>query len=170
MNTAGAEAAFAEAEQLRSEQREDANLKAIEKYREAAATFQSNNDLKRATIALRNAGEILQLLGNSVEALVCYQQAQALSRKTKDQKIEDQKIEDQKIVSEYRKILRSMHRGGRFRPPKDLSKARKRNAVCRNAGGSDTTTTRGKRSFLPQSSQRPSHSARQSQSPNGPAH
>ena len=76
---------FAEAEQLRSEQREDANLKAIEKYREAATAFQNSGDLKRATIAFRNAGEILQLLGNSAEALVCYQQAQALSRKTNDQ-------------------------------------------------------------------------------------
>ena len=74
--------AFAEAEQLRSEQREEASLKAVEKYREAAAAFQNNRDRKRAAIALRNAGEVLQLLGNSAEALVCYQQAQRL---TKDQ-------------------------------------------------------------------------------------
>src|SRR6185369_9215340 len=77
--------AFAEAEKLRSEQREDANLKAIEKYREAATAFQNSGDLKRATVAFRSAGEILQLLGNSAEALVCYQQAQALTRKTRDQ-------------------------------------------------------------------------------------
>ena len=64
------ESIFAEAEQLRSEQREDANLKAIEKYREAATAFQNSGDLKRATIAFRNAGEILQLLGNSAEAVV----------------------------------------------------------------------------------------------------
>ena len=76
---------FAEAEKLRSEQREEASLKAVEKYREAAAAFQTNRDLKRATVAFRNAGEILQLLGNSAGALVCYQQAQALSRTTKDQ-------------------------------------------------------------------------------------
>lgn len=78
------DAIFAEAEQLRSEQREDANLKAIEKYREAATAFQNNGDFKRATVALRNAGEILQLLGNSAAAQVCYQQAQTLNRKTKD--------------------------------------------------------------------------------------
>jgi CHAT domain-containing protein len=78
------EPTFAEAEKLRSEQREDANLKAIDKYREAATTFQNSGDLKRATVALRNAGEILQLLGNSAEALICYQQAHTLSRKTKD--------------------------------------------------------------------------------------
>src|ERR1051325_2262689 len=83
--TTNVDTTFAEAERLRSEQREDANLKAIEKYREAATAFQNNGDLKRATIAFRNAGEILQLLGNSAEALVCYQQAQALSRKTRDQ-------------------------------------------------------------------------------------
>ena len=78
------EATFAEAEKLRSEQREDTNLKAIEKYREAAAAFQSSGDLKRATVALRNAGEILQLLGNSAAAIICYQQAYTLSLKTKD--------------------------------------------------------------------------------------
>src|ERR1043165_1719049 len=80
-----AEPIFAEAEKLRSEQREDANLKAIERFREAATAFQNSNDLKRAAVAFRNAGEILQLLGNSAEALVCYQQAQALNRKTRDQ-------------------------------------------------------------------------------------
>src|SRR5215467_6343400 len=79
-----AEPIFNEAEQLRSEQREEANRKAIEKYREAAATFQNSRDLKRATFSFRNAGEILQLLGNSAEALVCYQQAHALTRKTRD--------------------------------------------------------------------------------------
>jgi CHAT domain-containing protein/uncharacterized protein HemY len=78
------DAVFAEAEKLRSEQREDANLKAIEKYREAAIAFQNSGDFKHAIIALRNAGEILQLLGNSAAALVCYQQAQTLNRKTKD--------------------------------------------------------------------------------------
>jgi len=78
-----AEASFAEAEKLRSEQREDANLKAIEKFREAATAFQNSGDLKRATVAFRDAGEILQLLGNSAEALVCYQKAQALTRKTR---------------------------------------------------------------------------------------
>ena len=69
------EPGFGEAEKLRSEQREDANIKAIEKYREAATAFQNNGDLKRATIALRNAGEILQLLGNSSEALAAYRGA-----------------------------------------------------------------------------------------------
>ena len=78
------ETTFAEAEKLRSEQRADTNLKAIEKYREAANAFQNSGDFKRATIALRNAGEILQLLGNSAAALVCYQQAQSLTRKTND--------------------------------------------------------------------------------------
>ena len=84
-NTGAVEATFVEAEKLRSEQREDANLKAIEKYREAATAFRNSGDLKRATIAFRSAGEILQLLGNSAAALVCYQQAQALTRKTRDQ-------------------------------------------------------------------------------------
>ena len=83
--------AFADAEKLRSEQREDANLKAVEKYREAATAFQNNRDLKRALLAFRNAGEILQLLGNSAEARVCYRQAQALSQRTKDQ-LEQAKI------------------------------------------------------------------------------
>src|SRR5215213_624619 len=78
------EASFAEAEKLRSQQREDTNLIAIEKYRGAATAFQNSGDLKSAIVALRNAGEILQLLGNSAAALVCYQQAQTLNRKIKD--------------------------------------------------------------------------------------
>src|SRR6185369_16099354 len=84
-NSNGAEAIFAEAEKLRSEQREDSNLRAIEKYREAATAFQNSGALKRSTVAFRNAGEVLQLLGNSAEALVCYQRAQALTVKTRDQ-------------------------------------------------------------------------------------
>src|ERR1041385_6440179 len=46
--TTSAEAIFAEAEVLRSEQREDANLKAIEKFREAATAFQNSGDLRSA--------------------------------------------------------------------------------------------------------------------------
>lgn len=79
-----AEAAFVEADKLRAEQLEASNLRAIDKYREAANVFQSNSELQRSTTALRNAGEILQLLGNSSEALICYRQAFALTKKTGD--------------------------------------------------------------------------------------
>jgi CHAT domain-containing protein len=63
----------AEADKLRAEQREDSNFKAIEKYRE-----------EHTAIALRNAGEILQLLGNTSEALASYTEALALAKKTRN--------------------------------------------------------------------------------------
>ena len=79
-----AENALAEAQQLRSEQNAAANYKAVEKYREAAKLFLSTGHLKPATTALRNAGEILNLLGNTSGAKSCFEQALVLTRKTSD--------------------------------------------------------------------------------------
>lgn len=73
-----------EANRLRQEQRAASNLSAIEKYREAATLHQRAGDLKKAAVALRNAGEILQLLGNSADAVIVYQQALSFSRKSND--------------------------------------------------------------------------------------
>ena len=73
-----------EADQLRSEQREAANLTAIEKYREAGTFHQRNGDLNKAAVAFKNAGEILQLLGNSAGALIVYQQALSFTRRSRD--------------------------------------------------------------------------------------
>lgn len=80
----GAEAILGEADRLRSEQFEASNFKAVEKYREAANLFLTKGELHRATIALRNAGEILHLLGKTSESLACYKQALALTNRTGD--------------------------------------------------------------------------------------
>ena len=79
-----AQIALTEADRLRSEQLEASSVKAIEKYRQAALLFEVHAKLERATIALRNAAALLQLLGNSSEAVTCYQQALALSKRTGD--------------------------------------------------------------------------------------
>ena len=84
--TAGdaASVAFAEANKLRAEQFEASSRKAVEKFRQAALLFEVHGEPKRASIALRNAGEILQLLGDTSDALACYQQALVLTNKTND--------------------------------------------------------------------------------------
>lgn len=79
-----AEAALADASKLRAEQLAASTLKAIEKYREAAAISRANGELRRATLAFRSAGELLQLLGNTPEALASYQQALDINRRTGD--------------------------------------------------------------------------------------
>ena len=86
-----AETIFAEADRLRAEQREASNFKAIEKYREAATLFLTNGKIRPATSALRNAGEILLLLGNTFDSLASYKQALSLTKKTGD-KLERGKI------------------------------------------------------------------------------
>lgn len=73
-----------EADNFRREQRAEANLKAIDKYREAATLHQRSGDLNKAAVALNNAGQLLQLLGNSADALIVYQQALSFTRSTKD--------------------------------------------------------------------------------------
>ncbi len=84
--TAGdaASVAMAEADKLGDEQLEPSSRKAIDKYRHAAMLFQVHGEPQRAAIALRNAGEILELLGDTAEALTCYEQALALINKTRD--------------------------------------------------------------------------------------
>jgi len=72
---------FAEANTLRAEQREASNLKAVEKYREAASQFRATHNLESSAVALRNAGEVLQLLGNTSEALVSYREALAIAKR-----------------------------------------------------------------------------------------
>jgi CHAT domain-containing protein len=80
-----AEAILGEADRLRSEQLEASNVKAVEKYREAANLFLTKGELHGATIALRNAGEILHLLGKTSESLACYKQALRLTNRTGDE-------------------------------------------------------------------------------------
>lgn len=94
-----AETIFAEADRFRAEQREVSNFKAVEKYREAADLFLTNGKIRRATIALRNAGEILLLLGNTSESLASFKYALSLTKKTGD------KVERGKILND----LASLH-------------------------------------------------------------
>ena len=74
-----------EADRLRAQQTEAANVTAIDKYREAAARWRDEGKLANTATALRNAGEILQLLGNTAAAKRTYEQALSLIKRTKDQ-------------------------------------------------------------------------------------
>src|SRR5690349_41595 len=80
-----AEAFAADADRLRAEQTEDANLKAIFNYHAAAYSWIEKGKLAPAATALRNAGEILQLLGKSAEAKQNYEEALSLTKRTRDQ-------------------------------------------------------------------------------------
>lgn len=79
-----AETLAADADQLRAEQTEDSNLKAIFNYRAAAYSWIDEGKLANAATALRHAGEILQLLGNSAGAKRTYEDALSLTKRTKD--------------------------------------------------------------------------------------
>lgn len=79
-----AESSFAEAERLRLEQREESNIKSIDKYREAAELWRTSGKLEHATIALRHAGEILNQLGNSSSAQLLYNEALTLANKSRN--------------------------------------------------------------------------------------
>lgn len=80
-----AESFAADADRLRAEQTADANLKAVSNYRTAAYMWIEKGKLAPAAAALRNAGEILQLLGNSTEAKRNYEEALSLTKRTRDQ-------------------------------------------------------------------------------------
>jgi CHAT domain-containing protein/tetratricopeptide (TPR) repeat protein len=71
---------FAEAEKLRSEQREESSRKAVQKYLDAANLWKTTKDPKQAIDALRKAGEILQLLGETASALERYNEALTIAR------------------------------------------------------------------------------------------
>jgi CHAT domain-containing protein/tetratricopeptide (TPR) repeat protein len=75
----------ADADRWRLEQTEAGNFKAIEKYRQAADRWRDGGDLQKSAVALRNAGEILQLLGDTAAAKHTYQDALSLTRRTRDQ-------------------------------------------------------------------------------------
>jgi CHAT domain-containing protein/Flp pilus assembly protein TadD len=75
----------AEADHLRAEQTEAANIQAIEKYREAAARWRDEGKLANTATALRNAGEILQLLGSSADPKRTYEEALLMAQRTQDQ-------------------------------------------------------------------------------------
>jgi CHAT domain-containing protein/tetratricopeptide (TPR) repeat protein len=82
---ARAESASTAAARLRAEQREASNRQAIEKYREAASLWRAAGRLDEAAVTLRSAGEILQLMGNTSTARDTYDEALALTKKTRNQ-------------------------------------------------------------------------------------
>jgi len=81
--TQDAGSSFAEAENLRQEQRAESNARAIEKYKDAAAVWRATGQLEKAASAFRNAGELSQVLGDTKSALSQYKESLALSRKAK---------------------------------------------------------------------------------------
>ncbi|HSD45446.1 MAG TPA: CHAT domain-containing protein [Pyrinomonadaceae bacterium] len=81
---ANAASLFADATNLRAEQREATNLQAIAKYREAAVLWRAAGKLDDAAVALRNAGELLRLLGNTSAARQAFEEALTLAQKTRN--------------------------------------------------------------------------------------
>jgi len=78
------QAAFAEAERLRAEQRETSNQKAIASYKEAAELWRGDRQFDQAAKALRNAGEVCLGLGQTEDALQQYKESLALCSRTRD--------------------------------------------------------------------------------------
>jgi CHAT domain-containing protein/tetratricopeptide (TPR) repeat protein len=84
-STATAEAVFADAVRLRSEQHAPSNREAVARFREAAGLWRAAGKLNDATVALRNAGELLQLLAATSAARYAYEDALALTKQTRNQ-------------------------------------------------------------------------------------
>ena len=75
---------FSEAERLRSEQREEANQRAIQKYQEAAGQWLAANMLQEAAVAYRNIGEVYQVVGDTDDALLYYKKGLLLTSLVND--------------------------------------------------------------------------------------
>ena len=79
-----AEALLADATRLRAEQLATSNGQAAARYREAAELQRAARKFNEAAVALRNAGEILQLLADTYAAKKAYDDALALTRQTRN--------------------------------------------------------------------------------------
>jgi CHAT domain-containing protein/tetratricopeptide (TPR) repeat protein len=79
-----AERAFAEAERLRAEERDEPSRQAIRKYEAARGFWQAAGDQREEADTLKNTGEVYQLLGETQKAFSYYDQALSLSREAKD--------------------------------------------------------------------------------------
>lgn len=84
-SSATAESVFADAVRLRAEQQAPSNLQASAKFREAAELWRAARKLNEAAVALRNAGEILQLLADTSTAKNVYEDALSLTKQTRNQ-------------------------------------------------------------------------------------
>ncbi len=92
-NPSNAATRFNEATQLRSEQLEDSNRKAIQSYLEAANLWRDAGNSQQAATAFRSAGEVLNMLGESTEALLHYKEALVLAHRASDS-LEQAKIQN----------------------------------------------------------------------------
>ena len=86
-----AENAFAEAQNLRSEQREESSKRAIGKYMEASELWLAARKLREAAGAFRNIGEVYQAVGDTENALVYYKKGLVLARQVND-KLEQSRV------------------------------------------------------------------------------
>ena len=79
-----ADSSFADADRLRLEQTKDSNLKALTKYKEAGELWINEKQYGQAAKALRNAGEISELLGDTLNATIFYNRSLDFSRRSKN--------------------------------------------------------------------------------------
>lgn len=79
-----AELVFADAVRLRAEQQASSNLQAIARYRKAAKLWRAAGRLDDAAVAMRNAGEVLQLLADTSAAKNVYEEALSLTKQTRN--------------------------------------------------------------------------------------
>ena len=66
---------FAEAERLRNEQTKASNLQAVSKFKEAAEVYRGQRQYEKVATSLRNAGELLEVLGDAHTAILLYNES-----------------------------------------------------------------------------------------------
>ena len=76
----GADEAFVEANRLRREQTKDSNLRAVSTFKEAAELYRSQKQYEKAASSLRNAGELLEVLGDAHTAILLYNESLELAQ------------------------------------------------------------------------------------------
>ncbi len=89
--TSTAQKILTEAQELRLEQREEPNRRAVRKFKQAAELFRTVNDWQAMADALRNAGEVSQIVSESDQAFTFFRDALAASRKA-GHRLEEGKI------------------------------------------------------------------------------
>jgi CHAT domain-containing protein/tetratricopeptide (TPR) repeat protein len=91
-NEAAAHGALSEAEQLRHEWTLESFRKAIEKYQQALLGWRAIGDSAQQAAALKNIGDIYELLSEHERALSSYARALLLFRQTRDRKAESRTL------------------------------------------------------------------------------
>jgi CHAT domain-containing protein/Tfp pilus assembly protein PilF len=83
-SSVSAEEAFAEAERLRKEWKEQSLRAAIEKYQQALAYWRTENNIQKQAEILGSIGEVFAVFGQTASALANYEDALRLSRRLND--------------------------------------------------------------------------------------